>query len=265
LGFAAAALDLAPGPQYHHGDKQTDGRFGREAIVARVRKDEDHAGKRKEILDVARRLVMTKGYEQMTIQDILDELRISKGAFYHYFAAKQALLEALVGRMLEEIEPVLAPVIADPSLSALQKLHRYFDTAVSWKRARKEYLLDLMRVWFADENAIVREKLLVASSAWIAPQLAAVIQQGIEEGVLAPSRPERAGEVAWALLQSLGNAIARQLLAGTVPAQDMREVESLVAAYTAALEQILGAPAGSLHVFDVATLEEWFPVAAGNA
>jgi AcrR family transcriptional regulator len=30
-------------------------------------------------------LVFTKGFEQMSIQDILDELHISKGAFYHYF------------------------------------------------------------------------------------------------------------------------------------------------------------------------------------
>ena len=44
-----------------------------------------HAVRRNEILDVAQRLIYTKGYEQMTIQDILDGLQISKGAFYHYF------------------------------------------------------------------------------------------------------------------------------------------------------------------------------------
>ncbi|MCL5107984.1 MAG: TetR/AcrR family transcriptional regulator [Chloroflexi bacterium] len=230
-----------------------------------VRKEQARAGKRNEILSAARRLVMTKGYEQMTIQDILDELHISKGAFYHYFGSKQALLEALVEGMLEEIKPVLAPVIADPNLSALEKLRRYFDTAVRWKRARKDFLIDLMRVWYADDNAIVREKLLVASSEWVAPQLAAIIRQGIGEGVLAPAQPERVGEVAWALLQSLGNAMARQLTTGEARSRDIQEVESLVAAYTDALERILGAPAGSLQVFDVETLKEWFPVAAGNA
>ncbi|TMD98834.1 MAG: TetR family transcriptional regulator, partial [Chloroflexi bacterium] len=40
--------------------------------MARIVKEQAYAVKRNEILDVARRLVDTKGYEQMTIQDILD-------------------------------------------------------------------------------------------------------------------------------------------------------------------------------------------------
>ncbi len=47
---------------------------------------------RNEILDVAQRLIYTRGYEQMTIQDILDDLGISKGAFHHYSGSRQALL-----------------------------------------------------------------------------------------------------------------------------------------------------------------------------
>src|SRR5665647_2543286 len=68
--------------------------------MARVIKE--HAVRRGEILDVAQRLVYSKGYEQMTVQDILDGLQISKGAFYHYFGSKPALLEALIERMLGE-------------------------------------------------------------------------------------------------------------------------------------------------------------------
>ena len=72
--------------------------------MARIVKEQAYAVKRNEILDVAQRLVYTKGYEQMTIQDILDGLPISKGAFYHYFDSKQALLEALIERMLKEAD-----------------------------------------------------------------------------------------------------------------------------------------------------------------
>jgi AcrR family transcriptional regulator len=48
--------------------------------------------RRDAFLDVAQRLVQTKGYEAMSIQDVLNELEASKGAFYHYFDSKQALL-----------------------------------------------------------------------------------------------------------------------------------------------------------------------------
>ena len=66
--------------------------------MARTVKAEAVAAKRKEILDAAQRLVFTKGYEQMSVQDILDEIRISSGAFHHYFDSRRALLEALVGQ-----------------------------------------------------------------------------------------------------------------------------------------------------------------------
>ena len=65
--------------------------------MARIVKEP--AVRRNEILDAAQRLVYRKGYEQMTIQDILDDLHLSKGAFYHYFDSKQSLLEALIERM----------------------------------------------------------------------------------------------------------------------------------------------------------------------
>jgi TetR/AcrR family transcriptional regulator, transcriptional repressor for nem operon len=84
----------------------------------------DPSVRRDEILDVAQQLVYTKGYEQMTIQDILDQLSISKGAFYYYFQSKQALLEALITRMEEQGLAVLKPIMDDPSLSAVEKFNR---------------------------------------------------------------------------------------------------------------------------------------------
>ena len=65
--------------------------------------------KRNEILDSARRLVYSKGYEQMTIQDILGELQISKGAFYHYFDSKGAL-QSFTGNSVPYGSPYLLRV-----------------------------------------------------------------------------------------------------------------------------------------------------------
>ena len=101
--------------------------------MARIVKEEEYAEKRNAILDVAQRLIYTKGYEQMTIQDILDDLQISKGAFYHYFDSKQALLEAMIERMGEEMEQFLMLIVHDPMLSALDKFQRFLATANRWK------------------------------------------------------------------------------------------------------------------------------------
>src|SRR6266542_3855980 len=111
--------------------------------MVRTINKEEHAVKRNEILDVALRLVYTKGYDKMTIQDILDQLKISKGAFYHYFDSKADVLEAVVERMVvEQVEPLLLSAVRDPHLTALEKLQRYFDTAVRWKTAEKALMLE---------------------------------------------------------------------------------------------------------------------------
>src|SRR5215471_7288362 len=161
--------------------------------MARIVKE--HTVRRNEILDVAQRLVYTKGYEQMTIQDILDGLQISKGAFYHYFDSKQALLEAILERMQEEAEQMLIPMVQDPHLPALDKLQRFFATLNRYKTTQKAFFLELLRVWYADDNAIVRQKARASAVKWVTPWLSVIIRQGIQEGVLTTPYPEQVGEV----------------------------------------------------------------------
>ena len=60
-----------------------------------------HAVRRDDFIDAAQRLIRTKGYEETSIQDILDALGASQGAFYHYFGSKADLLEAVVERMVD--------------------------------------------------------------------------------------------------------------------------------------------------------------------
>src|SRR5690349_11768536 len=123
--------------------------------MARVVKEHEYAAKQSDILDAAQRLIAIRGYEQMTIQHILEELQISKGAFYHYFSSKPAVLEALIERLLQESEQLFQPIVYDPQLPALEKFQRFFAASARWKSARKPFLLALMRVWYADDNAIM--------------------------------------------------------------------------------------------------------------
>lgn len=226
--------------------------------MARTVKEEDYAVKRKEILDIAQQLVYTKGFDQMSIQDILNELHISKGAFYHYFNSKSDLLEALIDRMRLDVEPIMLPIINDPALPTLVKLHRFFDVVGRWKTARKEYLLSLLRMWYADENAIVRQKSAASVAKWFAPLLANVIRDGVQEGVLTTAFPDQAAEIVMNLMVSLGDTF-KDLLFGDEPqAEKMRRATEVVAAYNNAMERVLGAAPGSLNLIDADTLNEWF-------
>ena len=99
--------------------------------MARHVKPDEYAARRREILDAALRLMHDKGYERMTIQDVLTELQMSKGALYHYFDSKQALLEGIVESMGESGSAALGAVVDDPDLGAVEKLHAYFEMSTA--------------------------------------------------------------------------------------------------------------------------------------
>jgi len=226
--------------------------------MARTVKEENYTTRRNEILDVAYSLIYTKGYEQMTIQDILDKTQFSKGAFYHYFDSKQALLEALCDRLMDESEQILLPVVQDERLSAVNKLNAYFSTGVRWKTAHKTYLMRLLHTWYADDNAIVRQKVSAKAFERITPLLSVIIQQGIQEGILTPPYPDQVGEVILSLFQGFGDKFARLLLDFEGHKVSRKHIDETIAVYIHALERVLGAPSGSLHLIDAAVVEEWF-------
>jgi AcrR family transcriptional regulator len=224
--------------------------------MARIVKEP--AVRRAEILDVAQRMVYTRGFEQMTIQEILDEIHISKGAFYHYFDSKQALLEALTDRLLAEAEEILTPIQNDSRGNAIDKLNAYFDTAMRWKTAKKAFLLALLSGWYSDDNAIVRQKLITAGYAHITPFIESILRQGMQEGLLSLPYPQQTAQVVLSLIQNLGDTLAGMILACQPGCADLPQVEATVAAYTGALERMLGAAPGSLNLVDMEIVKEWF-------
>ena len=225
--------------------------------MPRIVKEEEYAVKRNEILSVALRLIYTTGFEQMSIQDILDELKISKGAFYHYFDSKLDLLDGLMERMMDEAEKTLQPIVDAAGLPAIEKLRRYFNAGSQWKIARKSFMLDLMRVWYTDSNALVRQKQETAAIKHITPMLAKIVRQGIAEGVFATTFPDQIGNMIWGLSQGISEEVADVLLAEEPPPDALQRLEATVGAYSEAMERILGAPAGSLPLADIAMLKEW--------
>jgi AcrR family transcriptional regulator len=226
--------------------------------MARIIKVEEYAVKRNAILDVAQQLIYTKGYEQMTIQDMLGELQISKGAFYHYFDSKQAVLEALVERLGVVGVQLLQPIVHDPVMPALDKFRGFLATLNNWKIGQKAFFLALLRVWFTDDNAIVRQKLRATAIREIAPLLTQIIRQGIQEGVMTTTYPDQVGELIASLAQDAGETIGALLLSFDPHLDDMQRVERTVAVYTDAFERVLGLPADSLTLIEDQTLKEWF-------
>ena len=82
------------------------------------------------ILDVSTRLFSEKGYDDTSLQDIINETKLSKGAIYHHFSSKEDILKAIFHRLRNENAEIFAKIRDDSRLSGIEKLRKIFQTAV---------------------------------------------------------------------------------------------------------------------------------------
>ena len=217
-----------------------------------------HMVRREAFVEAAQRLMTAKGYEQMSIQDVLDEVEASRGAFYHYFDSKQALLEAVIDRMVDQALGEVDVVIADASVPAPEKLHRVFSTIGRWKTAQKPLVLALLEVWMSDHNAIVREKLRRSMVGRLGGTLEPIIQQGMDEGTFHASSAHYAARVLVMLLLGFQDVAMELFLDRQARKIGLADVERAFRGYTQSFERVLGAPEGSIELIDKPVLRAWF-------
>ncbi|HEY1348125.1 MAG TPA: TetR/AcrR family transcriptional regulator [Ktedonobacteraceae bacterium] len=229
--------------------------------MARIVRPEQYAARKAEILNAAQRLMFRKGYAHMSIQDILEEVQISSGAFHHYFASRSALLDAFIERIKEESGQPLRQLIADPGQSAREKLQGFFDTLDRLRIERQAEVVSLGRIWYSESNAVVRLRVSEAIARQRAELLNEIVGQGVEEGSFIVAYPERTGEVIIALLQAMGDRHAELLFAlDQQRDQDQQLIAEIVtthALYMDAIERVLGIAA---HIFtrtDAAAVQSW--------
>jgi AcrR family transcriptional regulator len=226
--------------------------------VARTLDPLAHATRRDAFLDAAQTLIMSRGYDRFSIQDILDAAGASKGAFYHYFDSKDALLDAIADRMADQATARVQPLLDDQLLTAPQKLEAVFGGIAEFKTERSDLIVGFMRVWGSDDNAIVRERLRRLVAKRQLRLLEAIVQQGIAEGNFTSRYPDHLPRVLVSFMAAMAELamdlwIARQ--EGTIT---FEEVKRTFDAYLEAFERIVGARPGSLKFLDEPTIEFWY-------
>jgi hypothetical protein len=156
----------------------------------------------------------------------------------------------------------LQPLVDNPTLDATDKLRQFFDRTQNWKLANKELLLELTRVMYRDENALLRTKAAAAAVPRVVPLLASILRQGVEEGAFSVEHPEESAEILLEMGQGLSGAVAHFLLN---PRPDEAEfatwlagIERRVSSYERGIERILGATPHSFCLITKDHLYDWF-------
>lgn len=77
--------------------------------------------RRKELVDIALRLFSERGYEAVSVRDILDEVHGAPGMFYYYFKSKQDIYLAAIEQYLTERIDIRCQMLDDEALSFEEK------------------------------------------------------------------------------------------------------------------------------------------------
>jgi AcrR family transcriptional regulator len=226
--------------------------------MGRTRNANVHAVRRDEILDVAERLIRTRGYEAMSIQSVQDELGCSRGALYHYFGSKEAILGAVIERMTATGMAILEPIANNPDLCAVEKLQTLFATAGNWKAQRSDLLLPVIRNWYSPGNDVTRVRAEAAAFEEFRPLMAGILRQGVAEGSMNVSSADHAAVILSALLAGSTDAIRRLLLDRLDGRVSFEEVERFIHAYDEAIQRILGLAPGTFTLIDPDAMRIWF-------
>lgn len=146
-----------------------------------------------QILTVALNLFIEKGYEQTSIQDIINELGgLTKGAIYHHFKSKEEIWQAVTEHMLKGVDDVLAPVRDDNNLNGREKLRKI--SRVSLDNPAQNELAS------AAPNLLRNPKLLAAQIENIIEKaipvyIQPIIEQGMRDGSIRTDYPRELSEV----------------------------------------------------------------------
>jgi TetR/AcrR family transcriptional repressor of nem operon len=163
----------------------------------------DTADTAQRILDIAERLVQTRGFNGFSYADIAGPLRITKASLHYHFPAKAVLGKRLIERYERNFMGAL-DTIERSGADARQKLRRYAAIYGDVLRADRMCLCGMLAAEFATLPKAMRENMrhfFDENERW----LAAVLEQGRKAKQLKFAGP--AAEVARALVGSLEGAM----------------------------------------------------------
>ena len=143
------------------------------------------------ILDVSQRLFLEKGYENTTIQDIVDELGgLTKGAVYHHFKSKEEIMDAVGDRMFFSNNPFEA-VRGRTDLNGLQKLRE----AVRLNQSDRERVrLTAQSIPIAKSPRLLQE-MIVSNRKVLTPYFLELIEEGNRDGSMHTNYPREIAEL----------------------------------------------------------------------
>lgn len=184
--------------------------------------------RKQELLKIAYDLFLSEGYENTSVDTIIEKAGIAKGTYYYYFESKEEMLEEVCMMMIDgETENAMQIVNADIPIP--QKI---IGIISSFRPEQKEKTItDTLN---SSENILMHDKVNKRIIEVVAPILTKVAEQGIEEGVLS--------------CDNVYERVRMLLIVSNTLFDDYKVTERDVDVFIDMIEKLLGAKPGTMDI-----------------
>lgn len=214
--------------------------------------------RRAELLDRAAGLFLRHGYDNVSLNDLIADAGVSKGAFYHWFPSKDALIAALAERSAREAFAGVEDAVAACGGDALARLNAVLQAGfdVNMQMGGPEQLAAMASLLRPD-NAHLYGRILTVEEALFLPLLTRLIADGVGDGIFDTFDPEGVADMIYGLAARTNSNILDVLSAANESARD-QAIDILTARFRLhglAIDRILGLPDGSITTLTRAQVE----------
>lgn len=214
--------------------------------------------RRAELLDRAAALFLQRGYENVSLNDLIADAGVSKGAFYHWFLSKDALVAALAERSARDAFARVEDALAASGGDALDRLNAVlragFDTNMTMSGPEQlAAMVSLLR----PDNAHLYGRILAVEQDLYRPLLTQLISEGVADGIFDTFDPEGVGNMIYGLAARTSSNIVDVLDAADESARE-HAIDALTTRFRLhglAVDRILGLPDGSITTLTRAQVE----------
>ena len=212
--------------------------------------------KKAELIQTAESLFCRNGYEQTSVQDILDVLQTSKGSFYHHFPSKEALLEAMCRLRADALAREARNRTADGK-NVIEKLNTCLEGMIPLNGERITFLLMILPVFDLPEGWSVKHVYQTSLAQAFHPILTEILEEGHQEGCLFSTHPSIQAELTLLLVNDLWDHLCDQMIQAEKQGEslDVSRLLEYLDQSRLAVEKLISAPYGSIKLLDLAEMK----------
>ena len=160
--------------------------------------------RKKEFIQTAKELFLLKGYEDTSVEEIINKMGVAKGCFYHYFTSKEELLMAVIDESLLDLESAVNKILNEKNIDATQRLGRIFEATIMWRRSYQ----GLADYFHRQSNRYIHYEIEKKGTELMIPVLEQIILQGKKEGIFETRYPREAAIAYLSTLNALSGTIS---------------------------------------------------------